>query len=180
VDCLTALSITVTLATSFLLAQPDEPKAPVSHDASAKAPIAELRFLTGVWRADDAEGFHEEQWSPPHASGMIGTFRWIDGGGHLRLSELLTITPREDGVYLNIRHFNGPDLTPWDSEAAGPTVARLQSAADNRAVFKGIPPTRLDTATYALDGQDSLTITLAFADGRDPITFTLKQFEAGD
>ena len=159
------------------------------QDAALAAPLADLGWLSGTWRAaGDDGGFLEETWSAPLGDAMCGMFRSAKPGGAVSLFELMSlelegpalppaaadgpiIPGQERGgapqrLVFRIRHFER-GLVPWSSEADGPMTMEVRSVAKNRLELEA--PTRdfPRTATYARAG-DTLTILLAAAqpDGR--------------
>jgi hypothetical protein len=45
--------------------------------------LDEFTFLAGLWQGDGLGGIVEEQWSPPQAGAMIGTFRLMKEGKNI-------------------------------------------------------------------------------------------------
>jgi hypothetical protein len=166
----------------LLLADP-APQAPTT------APLADLGWLAGTWRAtSDDGGFLEETWSAPLGDAMCGMFRSAKPGGAVSLYELMSvelegpvlppaagdgpiIPGQERGgapqrLVFRIRHFER-GLVPWSSEADGPLTMEVRSVAKHRLELEA--PTRdfPRTVSYERTG-DTLTILLASAqpDGR--------------
>ena len=77
--------------------------------------LADLSFITGLWRADWNGGEGEEHWSAASGDSMIGTFRFVkDGKG--RFYELMLIEQMPDGPVLSLKHFNA-GLIGWEDKA---------------------------------------------------------------
>jgi uncharacterized protein DUF6265 len=77
--------------------------------------LADLSFITGLWRADWNGGVGEEHWSAASGDSMMGTFRFVkDGKG--RFYELMLIEQTPDGPVLRLKHFNA-GLIGWEDKA---------------------------------------------------------------
>ena len=77
--------------------------------------LADLSFITGLWRADWNGGVGEEHWSAASGDNMMGTFRFVkDGKG--RFYELMLIEQTPDGPVLRLKHFNA-GLVGWEDKA---------------------------------------------------------------
>jgi hypothetical protein len=138
--------------------------------AHAPSPVA---FLTGHWIHDDEGMVMEEIWFPPHpANGAsAGVLRWTAPDGSVRMYELMSLTPGDDGALaFQLRHFGG-DMSVWDSESDGPFRGTVDTPEPGRLVIRCTERNgAVATITYERTG-DALVSTLAFdeASGRDPI-----------
>ena len=164
---------------AFLIAAPLLATAPPAADPPPRPPadpLAPFAALAGHWTTADDAPMHET-WMPPHANNMTGVLRWIAEDGTVRMYELMSLTAEPDGVRLRIRHFDGA-MTPWASEAGGPVTARLTDSTDGRHTFAiepaGGSPT---TIAYDLSDADKATVSLGFAEGRDPIIIKFERPE---
>jgi hypothetical protein len=120
--------------------------------SEASPALLPVDFITGNWRSIDKDGLSEEIWSQPHGSSMVGVFRIADADGSLRLEEALAITAEPSGVYLRVRHFDAKMTAREEKDA--PIVLKLESSAENRAVFRKVSGSAsLDTITYERKGQ---------------------------
>ncbi|GJM18446.1 MAG: hypothetical protein DHS20C14_06590 [Phycisphaeraceae bacterium] len=147
--------------------------------ARAAAPAdADLAYLEGTWRSESDDGaVIEEHWLAPENGSISGMLRWMGPDGSVRLLELLTVTP-EDGVgVFRWRHFDGV-LTPWASEADGPSVVTIESFDNNTLVMVGDPDAGgVQRMTYDGSTPGLLTATLEFGpdSGRDPIVIEFEK-----
>ncbi len=134
------------------------------------SPVA---FLTGHWRHDDGETVMEEIWFPPHPTdgASAGILRWTADNGTVRMYELMSLTPADDGsVAFQLRHFRG-DMQPWASETNGPFRGVADRPGPAALVIRGTERNGdVVSITYERTG-DALVSTLRFAEssGRDPI-----------
>jgi hypothetical protein len=86
-----------------------------SVQSTSKVMLADLSFMTGLWRADWNGGMGEENWSAPSGDSMMGTCRFVkDGKG--RFYELMLIEQTQDGPVLRLKHFNA-GLIGWEDKA---------------------------------------------------------------
>lgn len=156
--------------------EPTSPAAPAAADAQP-APLADFESLAGVWTGELGGTRLEEVWLPAHGSNMTGCVRWFRPDGTVRMLELLTIDAAADATRLSIRHFDG-GMSPWPSEAEGPMVCVLEPGDGAAKTFRGSERAgAVQTMTYDLQGPDSLTITMVFGDGRQPLVIPLKRGE---
>lgn len=108
--------------------------APVTSDAAARAKLAELAWIAGRWEAGDAENQLEEIWSAPRADAIMGVFRWVRGD-KTWMYELLTVTAEGEDVVFRLRHFNSPNLTPWE-EKDGALTYKMVLLEKDKVVFE--------------------------------------------
>ena len=81
----------------------------------AKATLSDFAWLTGHWSGPALGGTSEEMWTAPAGGAIQGMFRLVKDG-KVVFYELLTLTERDGGVVLRLKHFN-PDLTAWEEKA---------------------------------------------------------------
>lgn len=167
------------------------------QDAAPAAPLGDLAWLHGTWRAEtDDGGFVEETWSAPRGDAMVGMLRLAGARGAVNLYELMsfelegpaTPPPSTDGPIIpgqerggapqrlvyRIRHFER-GLVPWRSEASGPMVMSVRSLAERRLVLEAPDRDFPRTVTYARDGE-ALQILLESAEpGGRRLQFDLKR-----
>lgn len=104
--------ILVVLLALFGVANPSSGQTGQSPSAVT---LADLSFITGLWRADWNGGVGEEHWSAASGDSMMGTFRFVkDGKG--RFYELMLIEQTPDGPVLSLKHFNA-GLVGWEDKA---------------------------------------------------------------
>jgi hypothetical protein len=86
-------------------------------EPGAKPPAATVEvaaWLAGQYTGTGMGGEVEEQWLPPRAGSMFGTFRLVSGGRTV-FSELMVIEPRDDSIVLRVKHFT-PALVGWEEK----------------------------------------------------------------
>ena len=125
----------------------------------AKATLADFTWLVGNWSGPGLGGTSEEMWTTPVDGSMPGMFRLVKDG-KVVFYELLTLTERNGGVVLRLKHFNA-DLTGWEEKAQvlefplikiTPTEAHFTSM-----VFRHATP---DAFTVTLRMRDKTTGTV--------------------
>lgn len=95
-------------ATTIAIAQSTPP-------TPAKVSLADLSFITGLWRAEFGGGLGEEHWSASSGDSMVGTFRFVkDDSAHFY--EFMLIEQTNKGLVLRLKHFN-PGLIGWEEKA---------------------------------------------------------------
>lgn len=145
--------------------------------AGAVATVNSLTFLEGTWRAESDGGFVEERWTAPASGNLTGMLRWINADGELTLLELLTINAEDGRAVFRWRHFDA-ELTPWKSEADGPSVVTIESVRDNRIVMRALPGRPgVQRMTYDGSAPGRLVATLEFGEdaGREPIVIEFER-----
>lgn len=95
-------------ATTIAIAQTASP-------TPATVTLADLSFITGLWRAEFGGGLGEEHWSPSSGDSMVGTFRFVKDG-KAALYEFMLIEQTPNGLVLKLKHFN-PGLIGWEEKA---------------------------------------------------------------
>jgi hypothetical protein len=142
---------------------------------ASKATLADVAFIAGHWRDTSGGGLSEEIWTVPDGDGMLGMWRYVQGG-RAQIFELLSIRNEETGPVLRLRHF-GPQLAAREEKDA-PVTIPLARFAPGEAVFEGKStgggPLRL---TYRQQGEDGLAVTLE-KDGEKPESFTFRRAAA--
>jgi hypothetical protein len=81
----------------------------------SRVTLADLSFMTGLWRANWNGGLGEERWSTPSGDSMLGTFRFVKDG-KARFYELMLIEQTPNGPVLRLKHFNA-GLIGWEEKA---------------------------------------------------------------
>ncbi|MFN2385191.1 MAG: DUF6265 family protein [Thermoanaerobaculia bacterium] len=118
--------------------------------ASPKAKVADLAWLTGRWVGEFMGGRGEEIFAPPEGDTMIGMFRLVRDG-KIVFSELIYIVEEEGSLVLKLKHFDR-ELKGWEEKdvvRAFPLVKRTES----EAYFDGI--------TYRKEGPDGMRFFVA-------------------
>jgi hypothetical protein len=133
------------------------------------ATMADVAFIAGHWQGRTAEGFSEEVWTAPEGDGMLGMWRWVEGGKAAVL-ELLTIRQEASGPVLRLRHFNGALVAREEKDK--PVELPLVGKAAGEAVFEGRSAgggvLRL---IYRRDGDNGLSVTLEKDGQKTPFRF---------
>jgi Domain of unknown function (DUF6265) len=124
-----------------------------ARPASAPKPaLADLAWLAGRWQGAWGPRVAQQEWTPPKAGVMVGSFQLAENDKTLVL-EFVTLVEEGDGIKFHLRHFT-PSLVAW--EKPGPTILDL-TAADPKVIAFENPtdgqPKRLtfihvDTDTY--------------------------------
>lgn len=81
---------------------------------SPKASIEQLSWLAGHWRGEALGGVVEEQWAPPSAGSMVGTFK-LSAQGKVKFYEIEVIREVADSLVLQLKHF-AHDLKGWEEK----------------------------------------------------------------
>lgn len=99
----------------------------------SRVALADLSFITGLWRADWQGGLGEEHWSASSGDSMVGTFRFVKEG-KARFYEFMLIEQAPEGPVLKLKHFN-PGLIGWEEKAQVYSYPLIQYRP-NTAVFE--------------------------------------------
>jgi hypothetical protein len=108
---------------------------------AAPCRLADLHWMTGVWRSGDSTTKSEERWTAGPGDRLMGSFwelRTDAPGGSVEAS---TIQPRGDGLALVLRHFSA-------------TLGQAREEKDAPMVFM---VARCDASTVVFDGQGAQT-----------------------
>lgn len=127
VAALGALFVAALVATSAWAQTPNTSRLPAGTKPPA-ATIEAAAWLAGQYDGTGMGGSVEEQWLPPRAGSMYGTFRLIVGG-KTAFSELLTIEPRDDSLVLRVKHFS-PQLVGWEEKDKSLDFRFVSATAD--------------------------------------------------
>jgi hypothetical protein len=134
--------------------------------APAKAGIAELEWLAGVWVGTRGEGGAttvEERWSPPLGGAMLGTSRTVSRGS-MRAFEFLRVIERDGGL-VYIAQPNGGSATEFV----------LTELIGTRAVFDNPRHDYPKRIVYELSDEDFLSATIGFTVGGTPRRFDFRR-----
>lgn len=137
----------------------------------------DLAWLEGTWRSESNGGVVEENWFAPSHGNITGMLRWINAEGEVTLLELLTINTENGRPVFRWRHFDA-ELTPWASEADGPSIVTIESFDNNTLVMHALPGAPgVQRMTYDGSVEGTLTATLEFAEdsGRNPIVIVFER-----
>lgn len=169
-----AIVCLVTIAAASTLTRPT-----VSERAENKI-APDLAFLAGHWRSETGGGVIEETWFPPANNSTTGMLRWFAPDGSLRMLELITIKPGDDGTpVLLLRHFD-PGMQPWEAEKSGPFTAPLESHAPGSLAFRPTANARdAVRMSYESTGPETMRVTIEFREtsGRQPVVIELARVE---
>lgn len=156
----------------------ESPAAARAEDAASAS--VDLAFLAGHWRSETGGGVIEETWFPPANNTTTGMLRWFAPDGSLRMLELITIKPGDDGTpVLLLRHFD-PDMQPWEAEKSGPFTAPLESHAPGSLAFRPTANARdAVRMSYESTGPETMRVTIEFREtsGRQPVVIELARVE---
>ena len=127
----------------------------------------DFSFLEGRWVGELDGATIEEVWLPDRNGAMTGCMRLFDETGAVTLYELFSIAPGDEGPLFRIRHFDA-DLQPWESEADGPKVFRVEPGEGSARI---IPVAGDDSVEYGEFRADDggLTFHLEFKGDRPPL-----------
>lgn len=124
--CLLLLCLTDVYASETLTLAPGQ--------ASPKANIGQLSWMTGHWRGEALGGMVEEHWAPPPAGSLVGSFK-LSSNGKVKFYEIEIIREVADSLVLQLKHFNH-DLKGWE-EKEQTVDFPLVKIEDNAAYFDG-------------------------------------------
>lgn len=137
---------------------------PVSGPKCAAA-LEPLAFMAGAWTQRQPNGaMIEEHWMQPRGASMLGSFRRILGNGAVPFYEFTQVVAEKDRVVLRQIHVHG-NFEP-DPKRTEPMELVLEKAAAGSATFvPAADPSKanagaLSRITYALDGADTLVLTV--------------------
>ena len=125
----------------------------------AKATIADMAWLAGIWNGKRRNGSVEERWSPPLGGGMLGTSRTISRDSMVAF-EYLRIVERDGGLV-------------YVAQPGGrsPTEFVLTKMGATRAVFINPRHDFPQRIVYELSDEDVLSASIGFAIGGRPQRF---------
>ena len=172
---LVALTLLLTATAPLLALAPaaTDAKTGANTDANADTP-SPLAMLTGHWRADMGGTILDEYWFPVEHGSTSGVLRWFDKQGDIRMHELLHIGPgaanenespdSEPALRFEMRHFF-KGMKPWEDESEGPYpgAVTFPNPATMRITCTD-PAKTVGTITYAMTGDDTMRVTLAYRD----------------
>ncbi len=121
----------------------------------SKVSLADLSFITGLWRAEFGGGLGEEHWSASSGDSMVGTFRFVkDGSAHFY--EFMLIEQTNKGLVLRLKHFN-PGLIGWEDKAQVHSYP-LVEFHKGLAVFEKVD--KKSRLTFRRSAKDALLVSL--------------------
>ena len=168
---LVALAVLLAAAAPLLGLAPAAPDAPTGTDAGTPSPLS---MLTGHWRADVGGTLLDEYWLPVEHGSTTGVMRWFDKQGDIRMHELLHIGPdaanenerpdSEPALRYEMRHFF-KGMKPWEDESEGPYPGAVTFPDQAMMLITCTDPAKtVATITYAMTGDDTMRVTLAYRD----------------
>jgi hypothetical protein len=132
--------------------------------SGAKATLAQVAWISGVWAASNATTRLEERWTPGEGGSMIGVSRTIRDGLQSAF-EFLCIVER-DGSLVYQAMPNGR------SPATDFTLTKID---DNNAVFENPTHDFPKMIRYTRTGEGTLEAVISGAAGTKPVTFRFKR-----
>ena len=158
--------------TAFLLFQrsssgQDKPAAP-EKSVAIKAKIADLAWMSGVWRGKDERSEYEETWSTVANGSIIGMFR-SGAGDKSTFFEFETLTQEGDEVILRIRHYR-EKMTDAD---AAPQVWGIARLSANEVLFESPADGFIRRLEYRREGDTLSAHVDSQRDGK-PVKFDFR------
>lgn len=138
-----------------------------SAEAAPPCGLAALHWFAGTWHSEDATSQAEERWVVAAGDRLMGSAWSLHPTGSGGVIEAMTIQEDEDGIALRLRHFSS-DLKRSREEKEAPMVFRLESCADQSAIFAGIGPQEGEHIAYRRSG-DRLSFIGDFIHGGQPV-----------
>lgn len=120
----------------------------------AKATVADMKWLAGVWVGTRRTSSIEERWSPPRGGAMLGVSRTVKGG-KMSGFEFLRIVER-DGSLVYVAQPGG----------RSPTEFVLTELDKTRAAFVNPRHDYPQRIVYELSEEGALSASIGFAKGR--------------
>jgi hypothetical protein len=121
----------------------------------AKVSLADLSFISGLWRAEFGGGLGEEYWSASSGDSMVGTFRFVkDDSAHFY--EFMLIEQTNKGLVLRLKHFN-PGLIGWEDKAQVHSYPLIEFHK-GLAVFEKVD--KKSRLTFRRQAKDALLVSL--------------------
>jgi hypothetical protein len=121
----------------------------------AKLSLADLSFISGLWRAEFGGGLGEEHWSAASGDSMVGTFRFVkDDSAHFY--EFMLIEQTNKGLVLRLKHFN-PGLIGWEDKAQVHSYPLIEFHK-GLAVFEKVD--KKSRLTFRRRAKDALLVSL--------------------
>ena len=145
---------------------------------AAPCRLADLRWMTGVWRSGDATTRSEERWAAGPDDRLMGSSWELHTdrpGGSVEAS---TIQPRGDGLALVLRHFSAT-LDQAREEKDAPMVFAVARCDASTVVFDGQGPQAGEHMTYHRAG-GRLDFVGDFIHQGQPLRVELTFTRAGD
>ena len=136
--------------------------AQIGASTPAGVTLVDLRFISGLWRAELGGGLGEEHWSTSSGDSMIGTFRFVKDG-KAQFYELMLIEQTAEVLVLILKHFN-PGLIGWEEKAQVHSYP-LTEYRQGHAVFER--DDKKSRLTFRRTSKDALLVLLEqTADGK--------------
>jgi len=157
-------SLALAACSSSPSAAPSASPPPAAGPKRAAA-LEPLAFMAGAWTQQQPNGaMIEEHWMQPRGSSMLGSFRRVLGNGAVPFYEFTQVVAEKDRVVLRQIHVHG-NFEP-DPKRTEPMELVLEKADGGSATFvPAADPAKanagaLSRITYALDGPDTLVLTV--------------------
>lgn len=135
-------------------------------EASPKAKLKDVAWISGHWIGEAMGGQIEEVWTPPLGGSMMGSFKLV-ADGKVVFYELETITEANETLILRIKHFDG-DLKGWEEKDESEEF-KLVKITENTVYF--------DQLTFKKVGKDLLNIYVVITTdkGKEEVLFQFKR-----
>jgi hypothetical protein len=140
---------------------------------AAPCQLADLDWMTGVWRDDSADTRSEERWVLGPGDRLMGSSWALHPSRPGGVVEAETIQAATAGaVTLTLRHFTADLVAAWEDKTA-PMVFAAADCAPNTVVFDGQADHAGEHIAYRRAG-DALTFTGDFMHGGKPVRVVIQ------
>ena len=110
------------------------------NQQSPKADISAVKWLAGHWQGEAFGGLIEENWTPPLAGSMMGTFKLVVDN-EIGFYEIETISEENGSLVFRLKHFHS-NLKGWE-EKDETFDFKLVKVTPNKVYFNGLTLERI-------------------------------------